>query len=133
LLKQSGCWEPWEEKEDASYKSYAVWEKVNDTVFIWNSYASNDENIIISETIAQLIQRQDSLFYILFSPLIGNDLPVDFILTSISKDVLSFKNPNKGYWQEISYRKIDADSFVIRYIIYDGDKLMFEVPYKKLK
>ena len=124
----------WEDKEDVLCNSYEVWKKVNDTVFVWNSYALNDKNTIISEAMAQLIQWQDSLFYIVFAPLIGSDLPINFLLTSSSKDVLLFKNLNKGYWQEISYRKIDSDSFVIRYIhVYDGSREMMEVPYKKRK
>ena len=104
----------WEQKDKSEVIFYELWEKVNDTVIVGKCYALNDEDTIISKTI-QLIQRQDSLFYIPFIIRGNSHFPMSFFLVSASENKLLFENFNHDFPQKILYEKMGSELSVIEF------------------
>lgn len=100
----------WENKTQRG-SIYETWAKENEVELSGKSYILKEKDTIVFETI-QLLQEQNSLFYI---PKVKNqngDLPVRFSSKIVSDKELVFENPQHDFPQIISYIQINADSLV---------------------
>jgi hypothetical protein len=112
----------WENKM-AQGSVYETWSKVND----------NENDTIVFETI-QLIQEQDSLFYIPKVIEQNEGLPIRFALNKISDSELEFKNTQHDFPKIISYSKINADSLVAEISgTQDGQELKQTFSMKRIE
>ncbi len=87
---------------------------------------------VLFETI-QLVQRQDSVWYI---PTVANQnagFPVSFVLTSDQDDMWVFENRRHDFPQVISYRRIGHDSLVAEISgIQDGQSRRLTFPMHRV-
>lgn len=100
----------WENKTQRG-SIYETWTKENEVELSGKSYILKEKDTIVFETI-QLLQEQNSLFYI---PKVKNqngDLPVRFTSKIVSDKELVFENLQHDFPQIISYTKINSDSLV---------------------
>ncbi len=100
----------WESKTESG-NMFETWSKYSDKEFIGKSYLLIEEVPFILETL-QLIQEQDSVFYIPTVKNQNDNLPVRFSLQSISDTELVFENLKHDFPQTISYFKKSQDSLV---------------------
>jgi hypothetical protein len=122
----------WENKM-AQGSVYETWSKVNDNEFSGTSYVVNENDTIVFETI-QLIQEQDSLFYIPKVIEQNEGLPIRFALNKISDSELEFKNTQHDFPKIISYSKINADSLVAEISgTQDGQELKQTFSMKRIE
>jgi uncharacterized protein DUF6265 len=112
---------------------YETWIKVNENEFSGKTYVVNENDTIIFETI-QLIQEQDSLFYIPKVMEQNEGLPIQFALSKISDSTLIFKNMQHDFPKIISYSKINTDSLVAEISgTQDGEELKQTFRMKQIK
>lgn len=100
----------WENKTQSG-SIFETWTKISEVELSGKSYILKEKDTIVFETI-QLLQEQDSLFYI---PKVKNqngDLPVRFSAKTISDTELMFENQQHDFPQIISYTKINSDSLI---------------------
>jgi len=100
----------WENKTQRG-SIYETWTKESEVELSGKSYMLKEKDTIVFETI-QLLQEQNSLFYI---PKVKNqngDLPVRFMSKTVSDKELVFENLQHDFPQIISYTKINTDSLV---------------------
>lgn len=100
----------WENKTERG-SIYETWSKTTNGEFSGRSYTVKGKDTIVFEHI-QLIQGQDSLFYIPTVKAQNDGLPVRFAGKSISEQKLVFENPNHDFPQVITYKKVNADSLI---------------------
>jgi hypothetical protein len=100
----------WETKTERG-SIYETWSKSANDEFSGRSYTVKGKDTIVFEHI-QLIQGQDSLFYIPTVKAQNDGLPVRFASKSISEQKLVFENPNHDFPQVITYKKVNADSLI---------------------
>lgn len=100
----------WENKTKRG-SIYETWTKASDVQFTGKSYALKNNDTTVFETF-ELVQKQNSLFYIPTVKNQNNNLPVSFSLQSISDDKLVFENPEHDFPQIISYTRVTPDSLV---------------------
>ena len=121
----------WENKT-VNGSIYETWTKVGNKEFNGKSYIVKEKDTIIFETI-QLLQVQDSLFYI---PKVKNQnegLSVRFTLNTISDTGFVFENQQHDFPKTISYTKINTDSLVAEISgIKNGLKREQTFPMKRL-
>lgn len=102
----------WENKsEDGNLLE--TWEKVNDSLFIGESYFIKEKDTLHFEKI-QLKQKDETLFYIATVKDQNNDKPVTFKHNDTIEKQLVFENPKHDFPQKISYSQITKDSIVIQ-------------------
>jgi hypothetical protein len=101
----------WENNSDGGNLS-ETWEKVNDSIFIGESYFVKGKDTLHSEKI-QMKQKGDNLFYIATVKGQNNGKPVTFIHNDTIVKQLVFENPKHDFPQKISYSQITKDSIVI--------------------
>jgi hypothetical protein len=90
---------------------YETWEIVNDSVYAGKSYAANDMDTMVFETV-QLRQKQENLYYIPSVANQNNSQPVSFKSTSVTENILVFENPEHDFPQKITYTRVNKDSLV---------------------
>jgi len=98
----------WENKTPRG-SVFENWTKLSDNEMFGRSYALNGPDTIFFEEI-EMIEDNDSLFYI---PTIKNQndgLPIQFVLTSITDSSMVFEHPYHEFPQMISYVRINKDS-----------------------
>ncbi len=100
----------WENKTTRG-SLYETWAKVNDMELLGKSYMLKEKDTITFETV-QLIQKDNSIFYIPIVKDQNNGQPVSFSLKRISDTEMVFENPAHDFPQVISYTKITTDSLV---------------------
>ncbi len=122
----------WENKT-ARGSVYESWKRIDGNELFGFSYSLNGKDTIIFEEI-QLIQDQDSLFYI---PTVKNQndgLPIQFALTSMTDTSMVFQHPYHDFPQKITYRLIHQDSLVASiYGEHQGDSRTIEFPMKRIE
>ncbi|CAM3485690.1 DUF6265 domain-containing protein [Flavobacterium longum] len=89
--------ESWAKANDSTYQSRASFVVGKDTVF--------------AETV-DLVQRADTLQYIVSVPGQNEEKPVAFKMISATENKLVFANPTHDFPQKITYTKITNDSLV---------------------
>jgi hypothetical protein len=110
-----------------------TWQKVNDTLFIGQSYFIKDSDTLSRETIS--LQQQDtSVFYI---PLVegqNDNKPVYFKLTFSDNTNAVFENPGHDFPQKITYQLRNGDSLVATVSGFqEGKGRSISFPMKKEK
>ena len=121
----------WENKT-ARGSMYETWKKVSDRELAGKSYALNENDTIVFETV-QLIQNEKGMFYIPTVKNQNNGMPITFTLTKISDTSMTFENSQHDFPQKISYTKITTDSLVAEISgIRNGSKRSQTFPMKKL-
>ena len=101
----------WENKsEDGDLLE--IWSKVNDSLFIGESYFIKENDTLHSEKI-ELQQRGENLVYVSTIKGQNNDKPVDFKHNIEIEKQLVFENPKNDYPRKIVYKPIAKDRIFI--------------------
>lgn len=107
----------WENKTSKG-SLFENWSVVTNHEWQGKSYVIKDRDTIVFETI-NLLERNDSLFYIPVVRDQNKGLPVQFSSALITEREVVFENLVHDYPQRIRYTKITADSIVAE---ISGDK-----------
>lgn len=111
----------WEQKTSRG-SVFEKWSEVNESEFSGLSYAVNNQDTVIFETI-RLVNEGDILHYIPAVKDQNNGKPVTFKSTFASSNKLIFEAPEHDYPQMITYTRIDMDKLVAEISgISDGDR-----------
>jgi hypothetical protein len=102
----------WENKSDEG-NLFESWKKVNDSLFIGESYFIKGKDTLHFEKI-QMKQKGEALFYIATVKGQNNDKPVTFKYNDTIQKLLVFENPKHDFPQKIMYSQITKDSIVIQ-------------------
>ena len=102
----------WENKSPEG-NLFESWKKVNDSLFIGESYFIKGKDTLHSEKI-QMKQKDEALYYIATVKGQNNDKPATFIHNDTIEKQLVFENPKHDFPQKISYSQITKDSIVIQ-------------------
>jgi hypothetical protein len=112
---------------------YETWTKVDNNEFYGMSYALNAADTVIFETV-RLVQKNDSLFYIVTTKNQNNSLPVTFRSKNLFRNHLAFANPAHDFPQMITYTLITQDSLVAEISGMTADTLRSKkFPMRKIK
>jgi hypothetical protein len=106
-----------------------IWTQKNDSVLWAESFITVAKDTVFYEKV-DLIERNDSLFYIVSVRDQNKEKPVSFYLTKATDTQLVFENPKHDFPNKIVYTKITSDSLVAT--IY-GSKKSEEFPMKRKK
>jgi hypothetical protein len=98
----------WEHKVADGYQ-YEEWIKINNCEFSGRGYHVQNNDTTLFETV-QLIQRQDSLFYIATVSNQNNKQPIPFLLKTATDTSLLFENREHDFPQTIKYSVFKTDS-----------------------
>ena len=102
----------WENKSPDGHLSES-WKKINDSLFIGESYFIKGKDTLHFEKI-QMKQKDEALFYIAAVKGQNNDKPVTFKHNDTIEKQLVFENPKHDYPQKIVYSQITKDSIIIQ-------------------
>lgn len=102
----------WENKSDDG-NLLETWKKVNDSIFIGESYFIKEKDTVHSEKI-QLKQKGENLLYVSTIKGQNNDKPVAFIYKPEIEKQLVFENPKNDYPKIIIYKRIAKDRLIIQ-------------------
>lgn len=101
----------WENKSDEG-NLLETWTKVNDSLFIGESYFIKEKDTLHSEKI-QLKQKGENLLYVSTIKGQNNDKPITFVHKPEIEKQLVFENPKNDYPKKIIYKRIAADRLII--------------------
>jgi len=101
----------WENKSDEG-NLLETWEKVNDSLFVGESYFIKEKDTLHSEKI-QLKQKGENLLYVSTIKGQNNNKPISFVHKPEIEKQLVFENPKSDYPKKIVYRRIAADRLLI--------------------
>jgi hypothetical protein len=102
----------WENKSPDG-NLFESWKKVNDSLFIGESYFIKGKDTLHFEKI-QMKQKGEILYYIATVKGQNNDKPVTFIHNDTIEKQLVFENPKHDFPQKIMYSRITKDSIAIQ-------------------
>ena len=88
-----------------------IWKQKNDSCFSAESFVTVKKDTVFYEKV-DLLQRNDSLFYIVSVKEQNNEKPVSFYMTKATENELVFENPKHDYPNKITYKKMTSDSLV---------------------
>jgi hypothetical protein len=101
----------WENKSDKG-NLLETWKKVNDSLFIGESYFIYEKDTLHSEKI-QLKKKGENLLYVSTIKGQNNNKPITFVhKTEIEKELV-FENPKNDYPKKIAYKRIAKDRLII--------------------
>lgn len=110
-----------------------IWKIANDSIYSAESYVLVSKDTVFYESV-NLIQKNDSLFYIVSARNQNNEKPVSFYLTKSNSNQLVFENPKHDFPNKIVYNKINNDSMVATIEgVKNGKKLNEAFPMKRKK
>lgn len=110
-----------------------IWARKNDSVFSGKSFVTVSKDTVFNESM-ELLQRNDSLFYVVTVKGQNNEKPVAFYLTTASGKELVFENPKHDFPTKITYAKITNDSLVASVSgIQNGKEARESFPMKRSK
>jgi len=108
-----------------------IWKQVNDSSYAAESFISVGKDTVFYEKV-DLIQRNDSLFYIVSVKDQNKEQPVSFYMTKATASELVFENPKHDFPTAITYTKITTDSIVAGISgMKDGKKMSESFPMHK--
>ena len=110
----------WENKSDEGHL-LETWKKVNDSLFIGESYFIREKDTLHSEKI-QLKQKGENLFYIATVKGQNNDKPVTFKRNIEIEKQLVFENPKHDYPKKIIYNPFAKNHLMIEISGIQQDK-----------
>jgi Domain of unknown function (DUF6265) len=102
----------WENKSDEG-TLIESWKKLNDSVFVGESYFINEKDTLHSEQM-QLKQKGENLFYISNIKGQNSDKPVTFAQNTEIENQLVFENPTNQHPRKISYKPTGKDQITIQ-------------------
>jgi hypothetical protein len=102
----------WENKSDDG-NLLETWEKVNDSLYIGESYFIKEKDTLHSEKI-KLEQKGENLSYISTIKGQDNDKPVTYKHNTEIVKQLVFENPTNDYPKKIIYSQISKDHIIIQ-------------------
>ncbi len=109
------------------------WIRKNDSAFCGKSYHVQNNDTVLLETI-DLIQVQDSIFYIPTVQDQNGGKPVKFWMTFGSSKKLVFENPNHDFPQNITYQMKGEDSLTALVSgVINGKNHVEKFLFKKMK
>lgn len=82
-----------------------TWNQKNDSTFLGRSFVTVSKDTVFAEEV-DLLQRNDSLFYVVNVKGQNNEKPVSFYMTKAADNELVFENPKHDFPTKISYKKI---------------------------
>lgn len=124
-----GNWENVTKESD----SREIWQQTNDSTLNAESYVTVGKDTVFYEKI-ELVERHDSLLYIVSVRDQNKEKPVTFYQTQSTEKQVVFENPKHDFPNKIEYKQINKDSIVG--IIYGSDKgkpISQEFPMKRSK
>ncbi|MGB3947396.1 MAG: DUF6265 family protein [Bacteroidia bacterium] len=98
----------WENKEKDGLL-IERWQKLNDSVFVGESYFVSNNDTLNSEKI-RLEQRGKELYFIPIVKGQNNNQPVEFKLTKSSNNQMVFENQQHDFPTKISYSNLSSNS-----------------------
>ena len=101
----------WENKSPEG-NLFESWKKVNDSLFIGQSYFIKEKDTLHFEKI-ELQQKGENLLYVTTIKGQNNDKPLTFARNPEMKKVLTFENPKSDYPKKIVYKTIAKDRILI--------------------
>lgn len=120
----------WENKTKEFF-SREVWNKKTDSSYVAESYILVEKDTVFYEKV-DLVERNDSLFYIVSVRKQNNEKPVSFFATKVTENELVVENPKHDFPTKISYNLITKDSAVGKIFgIKDGKTIEESFPMKK--
>lgn len=112
---------------------YETWSKLSAFEFSGKSYLLREKDTILLETV-QLLEAENSLFYVPIVKDQNGGLPVRFTAKAVSDAELVFQNLEHDFPQVISYTRINADSLVAEISgTRDGIERRRKFPMKRVK
>ncbi len=110
-----------------------IWTKENDSLYKVHSFITIKNDTVFNENVA-LLERNDSLFYIVSVKNQNNEKPVSFYMSSFKNDEITFENPTHDFPNKIIYKKINPDSIVATIVgVQKGNPVSEDFPMKKSK
>jgi hypothetical protein len=100
----------WENVTEA-FVAKEIWTPKNDSMFFAESFITIAKDTVFYEKV-DLIERNDSLFYIVSVREQNQEKPVSFYLTKATDNQMVFENPKHDFPNKIVYDKINPDSIV---------------------
>lgn len=97
----------WENQVNDAYFT-EIWRQKNDSTMYGRSFVTVKKDTVFAEAV-NLMQRNDSLFYIVNVIGQNNEKPVSFYLTQAVNNELVFENPQHDFPTKITYKKITDD------------------------
>lgn len=108
-----------------------IWSQKNDSTLLGKSFVTVKNDTVFAEEV-NLLQRNDSLFYIVNVKGQNNEKPVSFHLTKAAKNELVFENPQHDFPTKITYKKITDDLMVATISgMKDGKQSSDEYEFKR--
>ena len=89
-------------------RSFEEWLKVNDHLYRGKGYEVRKNDTLINETI-EIVQRENSIFYIPTVADQNDGKPIEFQLVSKNKNELVFENEAHDFPQRIIYERTNAE------------------------
>jgi hypothetical protein len=93
--------------------NYEVWEKINDSLFVGNSFELNGKEKTLNE-VFYMEKRNDSIIYTatVFNQNKGKSIP--FVLKTSIAETFSFENENHDFPKKIQYHFINLKKLEVR-------------------
>lgn len=113
--------------------SREIWTQKNDSTLFAESFTTVEKDTVFYEKV-DLIERNDSLLYIVSVRDQNKEKPVTFYSTKSTKNQLVFENPKHDFPNKIEYNKVGSDSIFAK--IYGTDKgkeVTVDFPMKRSK
>ncbi len=113
--------------------SREIWTQKNDSTLFAESFTTVEKDTVFYEKV-DLIERNDSLFYIVSVRDQNKEKPVSFYLTKSTDKQMVFENPKHDFPNKIEYNKVGKDSVFAK--IYGTDKgkeVSVDFPMKRSK
>lgn len=101
----------WENKSEEG-NLLETWKKVNDSVFVGESYFIKGKDTLHSEKI-QLKKKEENLLYVSTIKGQNNNKPITFVHKTEIEKQLVFENPKNDYPKKIAYKRIAKDRLII--------------------
>ena len=116
--------------KESSFKE--IWKKQTDSSYVAESFVLIAKDTVFYEKV-YLVERNDSLFYIVSVRNQNNEKPVSFYATKINNKELIFVNSKHDFPKQISYKYIQKDSIIAQIIgNKKGAKMKENFPMKRI-
>jgi len=122
----------WENVSKASI-SREIWSQKNDSTLFGESFTTVEKDTVFYEKI-DLIERNDSLFYIVSVRDQNKEKPVSFYMTKSTDNQIVFENPKHDFPNKIEYNKVGNDSIFAKiYGTQNGKQTSIDFPMNRSK
>lgn len=113
--------------------SREIWSQKNDSTLFAESFTMVEKDTVFYEKV-DLIERNDSLIYIVSVRDQNKEKPVAFYMTKSTDSQIVFENPKHDFPNKIEYNKIGNDSIFAKiYGTENGKEMAIDFPMKRTK